>query len=140
MNFNNAFFGFLDTYDNNVSIFDHYLAFNGSYDLSEDFSLSFVAGGTSRSRTFDQQGVSSTGQIVFGVLQHFNFENQTPIQFTSKRNIVGVFGETAIDFRNYAYVTLSGRNDWVSNLPTENNSLFYPSISGSFIPTAALKV
>ena len=139
VNFNDAIFGFLDTYDNNVSIFDHYLAFNGSYDLSEDFSLSFVAGGTSRSRTFDQQGVSSTGQIVFGVLQHFNFENQTPIQFTSKRNIVGVFGETAIDFRNYAYLTLSGRNDWVSNLPTENNSLFYPSISGSFIPTAAFE-
>jgi outer membrane receptor protein involved in Fe transport len=139
VNFDAAIFGFLDTYDNNISIFDHYVAFNGSYDLSDDFSLSFVAGGTSRSRTIDQQGVSSTGQIVFGVLQHFNFENQTPIQFQQKRNIVGVFGETAIDFRNYAFLTLSGRNDWVSNLPSENNSLFYPSISGSFIPTAAFE-
>jgi TonB-linked SusC/RagA family outer membrane protein len=139
VNFDAAVFGFLNTYDNNVSIFDHYIAVNGNYDLSEDFSLSFVAGATSRSRTFDRSGVASTGQIVFGVVQHFNFENQTPIQFTQKRNIVGAFGETSIDFRNYAFLTLSGRNDWVSNLPSENNSLFYPSISTSFIPTQAIE-
>jgi len=130
---------FLTTYDNNVTIFDNYLAFNGNYDITEDIGISFVAGGTSRSRNFELQGVSSTGQIAFGVLKHFNFENQTPIQFSQKRNIIGVFGEAAIDYKNYAYLTLSGRNDWVSNLPTENNSLFYPSVSGSFIPTQAIE-
>ncbi|MFB0926033.1 MAG: TonB-dependent receptor, partial [Vicingaceae bacterium] len=29
--------------------------------------------------------------------------------------------------------------DWVSNLPTENNSLLYPSVSFSFLPTAAFE-
>ena len=139
VNFDAAIFGFLSTYDNNVTIFDNYLAFNGNYELSEDFGLSFVAGATSRSRSFDAQGVSSTGQIAFGVLRHFNFENQTPIQFSQKRNIVGVLAEAAIDYKNYAYLTLSGRNDWVSNLPSANNNLFYPSISGSFIPTSAIE-
>jgi len=139
VNFDAAIFGFLTTYDNNVTIFDNYLAFNGNYDITEDIGISFVAGGTSRSRNFELQGVSSTGQIAFGVLKHFNFENQTPIQFSQKRNIIGVFGEAAIDYKNYAYLTLSGRNDWVSNLPTENNSLFYPSVSGSFIPTQAIE-
>jgi len=43
--------------------------------------MTFVAGAESDSQTFDQQGVASTGQIVFGVLRHFNFENQLPIQF-----------------------------------------------------------
>ena len=36
-------------------------------------------------------------------------------------------------------MTLSGRQDWVSNLPTENNSLLYPSVSFSFLPTAAFE-
>ena len=139
VSFNNAIFGFLNTYDNNVTIFDHYLALNGMFDISDDFSVSFVAGGTSRSRTIDQQGVASSGQIVFGVMQHFNFENQSPIQFFQKRNIVGVFGEASVDFRNYAFLTLSGRNDWVSNLPSANNNLFYPSISASFLPTSAIE-
>jgi len=139
VNFDAAIYGFLNTYDNNVTIFDNYLAFNGNYDITEDIGISFVAGATSRSRQYEQQGVASTGQISFGVLRHFNFENQTPIHYSARRNIVGVFGEAAVDYKNYAYLTLSGRNDWVSNLPSENNSLFYPSISGSFIPTQAIE-
>jgi hypothetical protein len=137
VNFNQAIFGQYITWDNNVRIWDHYLSVSGDYDIGEDFGISFTAGGTSRSRQFDQQGVQSDGQIVFGVLRHFNFLTQTPIQFTQERNIVGVFGEALIDFRDYAYLTLSARNDWVSNLPTENNSRFYPSVSASFIPTTA---
>jgi len=99
--------------------------------------MTFVAGAESDSQTFDQQGVASTGQIVFGVLRHFNFENQLPIQFLNKRNVLGVFGESTFSFKNYAYLTVSGRQDWVSNLPKTTNHKFYPSVSGSFIPTDA---
>jgi len=34
-----------------------------------------------------------------------------------------------------AYLTISGRNDYVSNLASANNSIFYPSASLSIIPT-----
>ena len=139
VNFNDAIFGFLDTWDNNVRIWDHYLAVGGSYDLTNDqkLGLTFTAGFNSRSREFDQQGVASSGQIVFGVLRHFNFQNQLPIQFTVQRNIVGLFGEASFDWDDFAFLTLSGRNDWVSNLPSDNNNKFYPSVSASFLPTAA---
>ncbi len=137
VNFTNAIFGFLNTWDNNVTIWNHYLAFNGNYDLSDDFGLTFVLGGTSDQRVFDQQGVASSQQIVFGVLRHFNYVNQTPIHFLSEQNTLGVFGEAAIDYSNFAFLTLSARNDWVSNLPTDNNNQFYPSVSVSFLPTAA---
>ena len=73
------------------------------------------------------------------MLRHFNFQNQTPIQFLLSRNIIGLFGEASFDYKDYAFLTVSGRNDWVSNLPSENNSLFYPSASLSFIPTAAFE-
>lgn len=137
VNFNQAINGQYITWDNNVRIWDHYVSLSGDYDLTDDFGLSFTAGATSRSRNFDQQGVQSDGQIVFGVLRHFNFLTQTAIQNTTFRNIIGVFGEALFDFRNYAFVTVSARNDWVSNLPTENNNKFYPSVSASFIPTQA---
>ena len=137
VNFNDAIFGFLDTYDNNVRIWDHYASINGNYDLTENIGLNFVLGGTTRSREFDQQGVASTGQIVFGVKRHFNFENQLPIQFLEQRNVIGAFGEASLDYKDWVYLTISARNDWVSNLPTENNSQFYPSVSASFLPTTA---
>ena len=137
VNFDQAIFGYLNTWDNNVTIWDHWLALNGNFRFGEKFGLTFIAGGTTRSRITDQQGVASSGQIVFGVLEHFNFENQSPIQYKAKRNILGVFGEASFDFDNMLFLTLSGRNDWVSNLPSENNSRFYPSASISFIPTSA---
>ncbi len=139
VNFSDAVNGFLDTWDNNNRIWDHYVAIGGNYDLSEKFGVTFTGGATSRSEEFDQQGVASTGQLVFGVKRHFNYANQVPIQFTQARNIIGVFGEASVDYDNLLFLTVAGRNDWVSNLPTENNSLFYPSVSVSFLPTAAFE-
>ncbi len=35
-------------------------------------------------------------------------------------------------------MTVTARNDWSSTLPLNNNSFFYPSVSGSFILTEAI--
>lgn len=135
--FTGAIFGYLNTYDNNNIIWDHYAALNGAYDLSDKLGMTFNVGATTRSTEFDQQGVASTGQIVFNVQRHFNYANQTPIQFTEKRNIVGVLGQATFDYDNFLFLTASTRTDWVSNLTTENNSQSYPSVSASFLPTSA---
>jgi TonB-linked SusC/RagA family outer membrane protein len=137
VSFNRAIFGALDTYDNNNTIWDHYVAINGNYDLSEKIGMSFTAGATTRSTTFDQMGTASTGQIVFDVQRHFNFANQLPIQFTNRQNIAGVLSQVTFDYDNMLYVTGSTRTDWVSNLTSENNSQSYPSASISFLPTTA---
>lgn len=135
--FNDAIFGFYQTYDNNNTIWEHFVSLNGNYDLSEKLGMTFTVGATSRQDFFDRSGVASTGQIVFGVKRHFNFENQRPIQFSRKRNIVGILGQATLDYDNYLFLNLSARTDWVSNLSSENNSQTYPGVSVSFLPTAA---
>ncbi len=135
--FNNAIFGFYQTYDNNNTIWEHFVSLNGNYDLSEKLGLTFTVGANSRQDFYDRSGVASTGQIVFGVKRHFNFENQTPIQFSRKRNIVGLLGQATLDYDNYLFLNISSRTDWVSNLTTANNSKTYPGVSVSFLPTAA---
>ncbi len=42
---------------------------------------------------------------------------------------VGVFGELKMDYKNKLFLTVTGRNDWISTLPQENRSFFYPSVS-----------
>ncbi|NNM17737.1 MAG: SusC/RagA family TonB-linked outer membrane protein, partial [Croceitalea sp.] len=135
--FTNAIFGFLNTFDNNNTIWEHFFSINGNYDLSEKLGASFTVGATSRQDNYDRQGVASTGQIVFGVKRHFNFENQSPIQFSQKRNIVGVLGQATFDYDDMLFLNVSARTDWVSNLTTENNSKTYPGVSLSFLPTNA---
>ncbi len=56
--------------------------------------------------------------------------NRTNIQ---QRRLVSFFGSATADYKNYLYVTVTGRNDWTSTIPVERNSFFYPSISSSFI-------
>ena len=135
--FTNAIFGFYDTYDNNNTIWDHFFSINGNYDISEKLGLTFTAGATSRQDFYDRSGVSSSGQIVFGVKRHFNYENQRPLQFTQKRNIVGILGQATLDYDDFLFVNISARTDWVSNLTTENNSKTYPGVSVSFLPINA---
>jgi len=132
-------FGFLNTFDNNNTIWDHTASINGNYDLSEKMGLTFNLGAIARSDSSDAQGVSSTGQIAFGVTKHFNYENQSPIQGSAKRNIVGVFGDVSLDYDNFLFLNVSSRTDWVSNLIKDNRSLTYPGVSLSFLPQVHLK-
>jgi len=135
--FSDAIFGFYDTFDNNNTIWDHFLSLNGNYDLSEKLGMTFTVGANSRQDNFDRSGVASTGQLVFGVKRHFNYENQLPIQFSRNRNIVGLLGQATLDYDNMLFLTVSARSDWVSNFARENRNQTYPGASLSFLPTAA---
>ena len=56
----------------------------------------------------------------------------------AQRRLVSAFGQMQLGFRDYAYVTVTGRNDWTSTIPVERNSFFYPSVSGAFVLSDAI--
>lgn len=128
--------GIYETWNNTKAIYDHNITVSGDYKFN-DFGLTFNLGATSRSDVYDRNGTRSTGQQVFNVLRHFNFEQQDEIQFFSQRNITGLYGQADIDFKRFVYLTVGARKDWVSNLAEENRSIIYPSASISFLPTTA---
>ncbi|WP_298793814.1 SusC/RagA family TonB-linked outer membrane protein [uncultured Allomuricauda sp.] len=129
--------GIYETWNNNNTIWDHNIVLNGDYDIVEKVGATFNLGATSRREIFNQIGVASDGQQVFGVLRHFNFLNQNEIESFVERNLVGVYVQMDFDYDNMLYLTLAGRNDWVSNFSRDNRTQFYPSASLSFIPTTA---
>jgi TonB-linked SusC/RagA family outer membrane protein len=51
----------------------------------------------------------------------------------AEKGINSVFAVANLSFDNFIYLDLTGRNDWSSTLPTENNSYFYPSATLSVI-------
>jgi ferric enterobactin receptor len=57
---------------------------------------------------------------------------------TIRRRLIGVYAEVGVSYKDLIYLTATGRNDWSSTLPVENQSYFYPSISGSFVFTQLL--
>ena len=130
--------GLYEKWNNTSTIFNHQVTINGDYELDDDWSVTFNAGAESVGREYDRNGVRSTGQNVFNVLRHYNFNSQEEIEFYSRRNVLGVFAQAAFDYQDYLYFTLASRTDWVSNLSEENRSITYPSASISFVPTSVL--
>lgn len=51
---------------------------------------------------------------------------------------VAVYGELTAGYKNFLFLTFTGRNEWVSVLSKENRSYFYPGVSGSFVFTDAI--
>jgi TonB-linked SusC/RagA family outer membrane protein len=56
----------------------------------------------------------------------------------AQRRLVSVFGQAQLAYQDWAFVTVTGRNDWTSTIPVERNSFFYPSVSGSLILSDAV--
>ena len=73
---------------------------------------------------------------------YFNLTNSsekpTVAQYESLRRLIGVYGQVEFGYDDWAYITLTARNDWSSTLPKGNRSFFYPGITGSFIFTKFL--
>ncbi len=67
----------------------------------------------------------------------YNLSNSSEIPTVEtdewKRRLMGVYGQVELGWDNWAYLTLTARNDWSSTLPKGNRSFFYPGVTGSFI-------
>jgi hypothetical protein len=114
-------------------------------DISEDFSFRGILGQNINQRTLDRQAVQGTEYVVFDIDQLDNtnnvipFGNQVPqaVGFQQRR-LIGLFFDLNFGYKNWAFLTITGRNDWSSTLPKGANSFFYPAITGSVVLTDAL--
>ncbi|HEX7240850.1 MAG TPA: TonB-dependent receptor, partial [Longimicrobiaceae bacterium] len=103
-------------------------------DLTSDFSLQANFGGNRR-YSLDRDVYRGTNQLVVDRVYNMRNSAATPTitEDRYEKKINSLYGQAQFGFRNYAFVELTGRNDWSSTLPEGNNSYFYPSVSGSFV-------
>ncbi len=96
-------------------------------------SINAIAGGNKMNAK--SQGSSfSSGDLNVPFI-YFITNGKTPSFSRSFREsaINSLFSSADISYKNYLYLTLTGRQDWFSTLAKESNSLFYPSVGMSFI-------
>lgn len=102
-----------------------------------DFELNLLLGSTAEATQVDYNGRMAWNFIIPGFYSVTNVANiDLQIgQSMMRKRLVGAYGEFRASYRDFAYLTVSGRNDWTSTLPLDNRSYFYPSVSGSFVFT-----
>jgi TonB-linked SusC/RagA family outer membrane protein len=102
-----------------------------------DFDTHLMLGSTSENTQTNSQNHWGYNFITAGTISFNNIAttNKFFTDGTTRRRLQGVYGEAGVSYRNIAFLTVTGRNDWSSTLPIENRSYFYPSVSGSLVFT-----
>lgn len=105
-----------------------------------DFETHLMLGTTSENTSIVNQNHWGYNFITAGTISFNNIAttNKFFTDATTRRRLVGNYGEAGISYKNIAYLTVTGRNDQSSTLAIQNNSYFYPSVSGSFVFTELL--
>lgn len=105
-----------------------------------DFDTHLMLGSTSENTEWVNQNLWGYNFITAGTVSFGNIAttNQFFRDATTKKRLVGAYGEVGVSYKDIAYITATGRNDWSSTLPLDNRSYFYPSVSGSFVFTELL--
>jgi TonB-linked SusC/RagA family outer membrane protein len=114
---------------------------NFTRNLSRDWSLNALAGFNVRNNKYSNNWQKATKLAAPDLYTLSN--SKDPLEsanvFKQLRMYSG-FASAQIGFRNWAFLNLTGRNDWSSTLPANNRSYFYPSATASVILTDALNL
>ena len=108
-------------------------------DLTSQIGVNATFGGNILYREVETLTLSGSGGFSIPSLELVtNQLNQSTGYSFNEKQVNSLYGSAEFSFNDYFFLTLTARNDWSSTLPTDNNSYFYPSISGSFVFTDAV--
>jgi len=113
-----------------------------NYDLglTGDFSVNVLGGYNYNKREREDIGLESVNLLVPELFAPGNSELNTPNRLFREQVLMGLYGSIDLGYKDWATLTLTGRNDWSSTLPETNRSYFYPSASLALVFTDALKM
>ncbi len=103
--------------------------------LSPDLGFTFTAG-----NNIYQTKYSFTEAIAFGLtdLGFYNMNNSSDVrgyEGSSQKRTAAFYGDIAFNYRDLLYLNATGRQEWSTTMPADNNSFFYPSVSAGFVFT-----
>ena len=127
--------GQIENYGWTNATYNSLLTINYDWNINDDWGLNVVAG--------NEVIQSNRGKYYeYGTGYNFprwNHIDNATTQSTSsehwKKRTVGFFGNVSASYKNMLYLTVTGRQDYVSSMPRGNRAFFYPSVSAGFILT-----
>ncbi|HEX2078930.1 MAG TPA: SusC/RagA family TonB-linked outer membrane protein [Longimicrobium sp.] len=99
-----------------------------------EFGANF--GGNRRDNRFRSNGVYVRNLVVPGLFDLGNAAVTPDLSdWRERRRVNSLYGSATASFRETWFIEATGRNDWSSTLPADNNSYFYPSVASNLIFT-----
>ncbi|MCL4642237.1 MULTISPECIES: SusC/RagA family TonB-linked outer membrane protein [Olivibacter] len=132
--------GFMRVYNQNFRSINSTFIASADHQFSDDFGATLRLGHDLYDRYIRRENTEGSNLSVY---DWFSLPNAKTIQadtYEEKYRLMGVFGELSFNYKNYLYLTLTGRNDITSSLVNPRNSFFYPSATLSYVFSDHLKL
>ncbi len=104
-----------------------------NFKFSKDFAVNVLLGANYR---YSQQEYLTAGGNNFAIPNLYNIGNlenpYTTLQ-TNNEEFQSLYASVDFSYKDFLYLTVTGRNDWYSTLSPGIINYLYPSISGSFV-------
>ena len=113
--------------------------FSGMLTATQDnwignFGASMMLGGNLMHRKGDGVSASTSGLEVPNFFSIGNSVGTPNVNnWFNQQKINSLYGQVQLNYDQFFFVDVTGRNDWSSTLSEENRSFFYPSVSSSFL-------
>lgn len=111
---------------------DFLLSYNNEF--GEKWGFSASVGGNRMQFKYRRTDAAIDGLVVPGVYKLSNgINNPTVATYDRNKEVNSLYGLLSLSYNDVVFLDVTGRNDWSSTLPVQNNSFFYPSVGTSFI-------
>ncbi len=111
-------------------------------DINKDLKIMGNIGHNVNQRSAQFSSVSTAGGLVIPEFYSTSNSKDTKDASSSSslRRLWAVWADATMSYKNYLFLTLTGRNDHSSTLASDSRSFFYPSANVSWVFTDALKL
>ncbi|HRH60107.1 MAG TPA: SusC/RagA family TonB-linked outer membrane protein, partial [Chitinophagaceae bacterium] len=112
------------------------LLINFDKDLATNLNLKALVGGNIRQTRVSSVTAKTNGGLViprfYALSNSLNAVNP-PVEALTEIEVDGLFAGLTLSYKDMLVLDATGRRDESSTLPSQNNSYYYPSVSGGFI-------
>lgn len=107
--------------------------------LNADWGIDALAGFNVRNKQYENNYQAAPRLAVADLYTLTNSRDQlTSSNYFYRLRQYGLYASAQVNYRGWAFLNMTGRNDWSSTLPAGNNSYFYPSVTASVLLSEAL--
>ena len=129
--------GEIYNYGTQQNVFNNLFTINFNAKLGDEqqWGLDVMLGNEINHENIRRWGYYGSNFQYYGFPTISNATAYTSSEYSRKERTVGFFGSVSASWADQLYLTVTGRNDYVSTMPRGSRSFFYPSVSLGWVFT-----